>query len=266
MKRRILSHMVLELRLGVERLGRRRGDDWRRRGRRRASPESDEHRAGDKGAKTFGHQRGLLISAGVRVHVASAAKAVLVHSRLRRHSLARRAAPVCHGGAHQVDGVTGLTVKIKVSCKAGVVDHQAPSRVISHNVGGGIESQIIADPAPGRCARPQGGNMASAHNPKLRFGMSLHEAQHSSFEPGLANGPPLPAVNYGLVGKQAPSLLRTPSGQPPKALAVVMTWADAEWAALEHVFCAGGAAMPYSNRSQGAWAGWEKYSAGLPSD
>jgi hypothetical protein len=108
--------------------------------------------------------------------------------------------------------------------------------------------------------------MASAHNPKLRFGMSLHEAPHSSFEPGLANGPPLPAVNYGLVGKQAPSLLRTPSGQPPKASAVVMTWADAEWAALEHVFCAGGAAMPYSNRSQGAWAGWEKYSAGLPSD
>jgi nucleoside phosphorylase len=108
--------------------------------------------------------------------------------------------------------------------------------------------------------------MHTGHNPKLRFGMTMHEARDSSFEPALANGPPLPAVNYGLVGKQAPSLLPTRSGQLPKASAVVMTWADAEWAALEHVFCAGGSPMPYSERSRGEWAGWEKYSAHLPSD
>jgi nucleoside phosphorylase len=108
--------------------------------------------------------------------------------------------------------------------------------------------------------------MADRHNPKLRFGMSLREAEDSSFEPSLANGPPLPAVNYGLVGKQAPTLLSTQSGQLPKASAVVITWASAEWAALEHVFCAGGSAMPYSERSRGSWAGWEKYSANLPAN
>lgn len=108
--------------------------------------------------------------------------------------------------------------------------------------------------------------MADRHNPKLRFGITLREAEDTSFEPSLANAPPLPAVNYGLVGKQAPSLLSTQSGQLPKASAVVMTWASAEWAALEQVFCGGGSAMPYSERSRGTWAGWEKYSANLPSD
>lgn len=105
--------------------------------------------------------------------------------------------------------------------------------------------------------------MASRHNPKLRFGMTLREA--SSFQPSLAEGPPLPVVNYGLVGKQAPGLLATPSGELPKASAVVITWASAEWAALQHVFCAGRSPMPYSTRSSGTWAGWERYSAHLPS-
>jgi len=107
--------------------------------------------------------------------------------------------------------------------------------------------------------------MANRHNPKLRFGMSLREAEESSFEPSLANAPRLPAVNYGLVGKQAPKLLSASSGRLPTASAVVITWAEAEWAALQHVFCAGGSAMPYSERSRGSWAGWEKYSEDLPS-
>ena len=81
--------------------------------------------------------------------------------------------------------------------------------------------------------------MDSGHNPKLRFGMSLQQAAESSFHPGISNGPPLPAVNYGLVGKEAPSLLPTPLGNLPAASAVVITWADAEWAALNQVFCAG---------------------------
>jgi nucleoside phosphorylase len=107
--------------------------------------------------------------------------------------------------------------------------------------------------------------MDSSHNPKLRFGISLKEATASPFSPAIANAPPLPAVNYGLVGKQPPSLLPTPAGRLPQASAVVMTWADAEWAALQHVFCAGGSAMPYSARSQGTWSGWEKYTAKLSS-
>jgi nucleoside phosphorylase len=106
--------------------------------------------------------------------------------------------------------------------------------------------------------------MKNGHNPKLRFGMSLQETAQSYFSPGIANGPPLPAVNYGLVGKQPPGLPATPAGKLPKASAVVITWASAEWAALQHVFCAGGSTMPYGNRSKSSWPGWKKYSADLP--
>jgi hypothetical protein len=107
--------------------------------------------------------------------------------------------------------------------------------------------------------------MPTGHNPKLRFGMSLREARDATFSPAIAKGPPLPAVNYGLVGKTAPGLPPTPSGGLPKVSAVVITWAEAEWAALQHVFCAGGSPMPYSARSRGAWPGWQKYVKNLPS-
>ena len=98
--------------------------------------------------------------------------------------------------------------------------------------------------------------MDHGHNPKRRFGMTLQQASQSGFRPGIAHGPPLPAVNYGLVGKQAPGLLPTPAGKLPQASAVVITWADAEWAALHHVFCAGSAAMPYTPAS------WPEYKNG----
>lgn len=107
--------------------------------------------------------------------------------------------------------------------------------------------------------------MENGHNPKLRFGMSLEQAKHASGQSGIANAPALPVVNYALVGKQAPGLLSTPEGALPRASAVVITWADAEWAALQHVFCAGDTTMPYSDRTRGSWADWQKYSKNLPS-
>ena len=107
--------------------------------------------------------------------------------------------------------------------------------------------------------------MKDGHNPKLRFGVTLSEVRDSTFRSGIANAPPLPIVNYALVGKQAPSLPTTPVGRLPKVSTVVITWADAEWAALEHVFCAGSDTMPYGDRSRSMWAGWEKYSQNLPS-
>lgn len=61
--RRIFSHVVLELRLGVERL-RRRGGDHGGGGRRGASSKSGKHCAGDKDAKVSGHLRVFLIRAG----------------------------------------------------------------------------------------------------------------------------------------------------------------------------------------------------------
>lgn len=107
--------------------------------------------------------------------------------------------------------------------------------------------------------------MNKGHNPKLRFGISLQAVREPDIRPGIANGPPLPAVNYGLVGKDAPVLVPTPEGELPNASAVVITWADAEWAALQHVFCAGGSNMQYRERSCGTWPGWSKYSKNLPS-
>lgn len=106
--------------------------------------------------------------------------------------------------------------------------------------------------------------MSSRHNAYRRFGRSLHAS--TSFRPGLANAPPLPVVDYAAVGQTAPILsAATTTGTLPHAAAVVITWADAEWAALQHVFCAGATPMPYADRTRGSWTGWRKYAQGLPS-
>src|ERR1700722_3101885 len=103
--------------------------------------------------------------------------------------------------------------------------------------------------------------MQTSHNPKLRFGLSLEQARICLASAAVANPPPLPAVDYGLVGREPPKLLPTPAGTLPQASTVVMTWAEAEWAALQQVFCGGGSTMPYGGRSRPLWPGWQKYSA-----
>jgi nucleoside phosphorylase len=85
------------------------------------------------------------------------------------------------------------------------------------------------------------------------------------FEPSVSNTPPLPAVHWGAIGQQAPQLLDTPS-QLPAASAAVITWAEPEWAALQHVFCSSGTPMPYSQRNESSRDGWVKYDDGAPSD
>src|SRR5215510_3148415 len=108
------------------------------------------------------------------------------------------------------------------------------------------------------------GAIQMVHNPKLRLGVTAHETLGAAFRPSIANAPPLPVVNYGLLGQQAPSLPTMPANELPKASAVVITWTDAEWAALQHVFCSGNATMAYSNHTRGSWTGWEKYAKELP--
>ncbi|HEX2078347.1 MAG TPA: hypothetical protein VHG08_11580 [Longimicrobium sp.] len=76
---------------------------------------------------------------------------------------------------------------------------------------------------------------------------------------GISDGPDLPAVDYGAVGQQAPTMLDTPGDYLPEADAVVITWAEAEWAAMQQVFCPTGEPMPYSARNTGYWSGWQKY-------
>jgi nucleoside phosphorylase len=83
------------------------------------------------------------------------------------------------------------------------------------------------------------------------------------FEPSISNTPALPAVNWAAVGGSAPQLLHTPSSLPA-ASAVVVTWAEPEWAALEQVFCSA-TAMPYSQRNTGSWSGWIKDTGSAPS-
>jgi hypothetical protein len=107
--------------------------------------------------------------------------------------------------------------------------------------------------------------MIGRHNPKARFGMTLQEAS-SAAGFALADAPPLPPVDFAAVGKAAPVQMTTPAGQLPKASAVVITWAEAEWAAMQHVFCAPGDSMPYSDRLLGGWTGWQEYSADMPAD
>jgi hypothetical protein len=74
---------------------------------------------------------------------------------------------------------------------------------------------------------------ARAHNPKARFGMTLQEATAASGF-AIAAAPPLPPVNFAAVGKAAPVLLATPAGQLPKVSAVVISWTEAELAAVQH--------------------------------
>jgi hypothetical protein len=110
------------------------------------------------------------------------------------------------------------------------------------------------------------------HEPLVRLrGPATHTeavspaAAAARFQPVIKNSPSLPAIDFSLVGQSAPKLLNAPSGTLPKADAVVITWASAEWAALQHVFCDGGNAMPYSDRNASSWPGWQKYEKNLPS-
>ena len=83
-------------------------------------------------------------------------------------------------------------------------------------------------------------------------------------EPQITNKPALPAIDYSLVGQQAP-VVQPPLNTLPRADVIIITWADAEWAALEHVFCQGDTSMPYSARLKGNWDGWVKDTQNLPS-
>ena len=107
--------------------------------------------------------------------------------------------------------------------------------------------------------------MDHSHNPFRRFGMTVHEAAQAR-RTAISNTPPLPAVDYAAVGERAPVLLTTLPNSLPKATAVVITWAEAEWAALQQVFCQGSTPMPYADRTRGDWPGWETYAQELPGD
>ncbi len=100
--------------------------------------------------------------------------------------------------------------------------------------------------------------------PITRLAVSKEESARR-FDPSIHNTPALPPVNWSAVGGSAPTPIATPAGDLPKADVIVITWAEAEWAAMEHVFCNSAASMPYSARNTGSWSGWEQYNKGIPS-
>jgi nucleoside phosphorylase len=104
--------------------------------------------------------------------------------------------------------------------------------------------------------------MQNGHNPKRR--LSVQSETETTFTPKIQNTPALPAIDWSHVGQQAPKLLQTPVDNLPRANSVIITWAESEWAAMEHVFCASGSSMPYSARNTGSWSGWQRYDKNLP--
>jgi len=102
--------------------------------------------------------------------------------------------------------------------------------------------------------------------PQYRPARLFVSEKQKNFEPVISTTPDLPVIDWSGVGQAPPTLLTTGSGSGlPAADAVVITWADAEWAAMQHVFCASGTAMPYADRNTGSWSGWTKYGVGMPS-
>jgi hypothetical protein len=93
------------------------------------------------------------------------------------------------------------------------------------------------------------------HTPKARFGMTLQDAAAASGF-AIADATPWPPVNFAAVGKTPPVVSATPAGELPKASAVVITWAEAEWAAIQHVFLIYDAYGFYTsyNSAAAAWA------------
>jgi len=115
----------------------------------------------------------------------------------------------------------------------------------------------------GRKALKQGDPL---HPARLLVSAAVSPEEFSKkFIPSITTTPALPVVDWAAMGQTPPQPISTPA-QLPRADAVVITWAAAEWAAMVHVFCNSTAAMPYTKRNESSWPGWVKYSDGAPAD
>ena len=85
-----------------------------------------------------------------------------------------------------------------------------------------------------------------------------------SFQPSVKDLPSIPAVNWSAISAQAPQLLNVSGASLPKSDVIVITWADPERAAMEHVFSKSGTAMPSSAGNAPSQSGWTKYAKNLP--
>ena len=101
--------------------------------------------------------------------------------------------------------------------------------------------------------------------PLARHTTTAAQAERAGrFDPPEGGLPALPALDWGAVGATAPTVLDSPAGTLPTADAVVLTWAEAEWAALHHVFVDSGAAMSHDQSTHDDWPQWQRYDADMP--
>jgi nucleoside phosphorylase len=77
--------------------------------------------------------------------------------------------------------------------------------------------------------------------------------------------PDLPPVAWSSFGGEAPKPLDSKAGTLPQAEVIIITWAEAEWAAMQQVFVDSKTSMPYSDRNTGYWDGWHVYDWDRPS-
>jgi nucleoside phosphorylase len=109
---------------------------------------------------------------------------------------------------------------------------------------------------------------AATRSQKPAVRSSQQATSSKEFYPNITGLPALPKINWGAIHSQAPKPCNIPSGTPPGELPaadiVVITWAESEWAALEHVFVQSTQAMPYSDASKSTWDGWLQYTKDLP--
>ena len=116
--------------------------------------------------------------------------------------------------------------------------------------------------------------------PKIAFANDVHgvlaslgiaEGSHTdtshteSFYPSVTGLPALPAINWAGIGATAPTQLTNKTNSLGPVDVVVICWAEAEWAAIEHVFCSSSSSMAYSKASESTWTGWQKYTYKLDS-
>jgi nucleoside phosphorylase len=100
-------------------------------------------------------------------------------------------------------------------------------------------------------------------HPLVRLGQTAKAARSKALRAAITNQPPLPTINFASIGQKAPGLPPTPD-QIPAADAVVICWAESEWAALQHVFVSGGRPMPYADASKSSWPDWKKFAQSFP--
>jgi hypothetical protein len=85
------------------------------------------------------------------------------------------------------------------------------------------------------------------------------ESRSLAFTPRVAGLPALDPIDWSAAGLTAPQPLATAAALPRGDIdVVVIAWAGAEWAAMQHVFCASSSSMPHSDAGADGFPGWQE--------